>query len=264
MPLPDATPDKRIYELLKTVDLENLTFSDLQAVGQTIYAEQGAEDELRRLILLNLARLSVVGEWTGLTTAGGGGTNVYGAAPIERFTGAAGDLNMFIPASAYGGGSIFSGASYPVGMYLYPFMASDNATIDAFQIYANNTDGTASLFGVYNSLNNGLPDALQVSCSITTSSTGVLTQTTLTGSLTMTKGDTYWMAMIVDSATQDIAGYRFTDAQGLSPLPQTVVATGYSEILLYDATPTSLPATFTASNFDPVSTYVPIVGLRLA
>ena len=74
MPLPDATPDKRIYELLKTVDLENLTFDDLQAVGQTIYAEQGAEDELRRLILLNLARLSVVGEWTGLTSAGGGGT----------------------------------------------------------------------------------------------------------------------------------------------------------------------------------------------
>ena len=83
MPLPDATPDKRIYELLKTVDLENLTFADLQAVGQTIYAEQGAEDELRRLILLNLARLSVVGEWTGLTSAGG--TSVYGVPAIERF-----------------------------------------------------------------------------------------------------------------------------------------------------------------------------------
>ena len=73
MPLPDAKPDRRIYELLKTVDLENLTFSDFQAVAQTIFAEQGAEDELRRIVLVNLARLSVAGEWTGLTSAGGGG-----------------------------------------------------------------------------------------------------------------------------------------------------------------------------------------------
>ena len=73
MPLPDAVPDRRIYELLKTVDLENLTFSDFQGVAQTIFAEQGAEDELRRIVLVNLARLSVAGEWTGLTSAGGGG-----------------------------------------------------------------------------------------------------------------------------------------------------------------------------------------------
>ena len=264
MPLPDAKPSTRIYELLKTTDLENITFSQFQGVAEKIFAEQGAEDELRRIVLVNLARLSVVGEWTGLTSAGGGGTNVYGAAPIQRFTGAAGDLNMTIPASAYGGGSIYSSASLPVGMYVYPFMASDDATIDAFQIYANNTAGTTTLLGVYNSLDNGLPDALQVSCSITTSSTGVLTQTSLTGSLTMTKGETYYLAIIVDDATQDYASYRFTDAIPLRPLPQTVVALGYTEILLFDASPTSLPATFTASDFDPVSTYIPIIGLRLA
>jgi len=72
MPLPNAKPDKRIYELLKNVDLENLTFADLQSVGQTIFAEQGAEDELRRLVLVNLARMSIAGPWTGLTSAGGG------------------------------------------------------------------------------------------------------------------------------------------------------------------------------------------------
>ncbi len=61
-PLPDAKPDKRIYQLLKTTDLANLTFSDFQKVAETIYAEQGAEDELRRIVLINLARLSVAGE----------------------------------------------------------------------------------------------------------------------------------------------------------------------------------------------------------
>jgi hypothetical protein len=74
-PLPDAKPDKRIYQLLKTTDLENLTFSDFQKVAETIYAEQGAEDELRRIVLINLARLSVIGEWSGLTSSSSGMTS---------------------------------------------------------------------------------------------------------------------------------------------------------------------------------------------
>tara|TARA_R100000329_G_scaffold148030_1_gene136327 strand:- start:990 stop:2207 length:1218 start_codon:yes stop_codon:yes gene_type:complete len=74
-PLPDAKPDKRIYQLLKTTDLQNLTFSDFQKVAETIFAEQGAEDELRRIVLINLARLSVAGEWNGLTSSSSGMTS---------------------------------------------------------------------------------------------------------------------------------------------------------------------------------------------
>tara|TARA_B100000214_G_scaffold368537_1_gene340241 strand:+ start:56 stop:1282 length:1227 start_codon:yes stop_codon:yes gene_type:complete len=74
-PLPDAKPDKRIYQLLKTTDLANLTFSDFQKVAETIFAEQGAEDELRRIVLINLARLSVAGEWSGLTSSSSGMTS---------------------------------------------------------------------------------------------------------------------------------------------------------------------------------------------
>ena len=87
MPLPDAKPSTRIYELLKTTDLENITFSQFQGVAEKIFAEQGAEDELRRIVLVNLARLSVAGEWTGLTSAGGSTTSVLGFQPItEGFT----------------------------------------------------------------------------------------------------------------------------------------------------------------------------------
>ena len=74
-PLPNAKPDKRIYQLLKTTDLQNLTFSDFQKVAETIFAEQGAEDELRRIVLINLARLSVAGEWNGLTSSSSGMTS---------------------------------------------------------------------------------------------------------------------------------------------------------------------------------------------
>jgi hypothetical protein len=264
MPLPQAKPDKRIYELLKNVDLENLTFADLQAVGQKIFAEQGAEDELRRLVLVNLARLSVAGEWTGLTTAAPTASpTTWGALPVERFTGAAGDLRMFIPAQVFNTNQN-STANWANGMFLYPFMASDNATIDAIQIYAGNTVGTTTKIGVYNSLDNGAPGALQVSAEFSHTTTGILTQTTLTGSLTMTKGETYWMAHITDNGSQQIAGYRNIYASGLVPLPQTQVSTGYAENLLYDATPTSLPATVTLSDFDPVNEDTMNIGLRLA
>jgi len=73
MPLPDtpgASP--RVYKLLKTKTLEagdqatQIQFSDMQGVGDPISIEMLNEDELRRLILVQLARLSVKSEWNGL------------------------------------------------------------------------------------------------------------------------------------------------------------------------------------------------------
>jgi len=67
MPLPNAEKkSKRVYTLLQNTDLENVTFADIQGVGNTISIEEMSEDELRRLVLVNLARLCVVGEWDGL------------------------------------------------------------------------------------------------------------------------------------------------------------------------------------------------------
>ena len=72
MSLPDATRSDRIYPLLQNIDLENLAFATIQGTGETLNIEEMNEDELRRLVLVNLARLTVKGEWNGLLTAGGG------------------------------------------------------------------------------------------------------------------------------------------------------------------------------------------------
>jgi len=73
MPLPDA-PDysKRIYELLKETDLENLTYSQFQGVAEKLFIEPENEDEMRRLVLVQLARMAVRGDWDGFLTGGGG------------------------------------------------------------------------------------------------------------------------------------------------------------------------------------------------
>ncbi|HIA01319.1 MAG TPA: hypothetical protein EYN66_05335 [Myxococcales bacterium] len=66
-PLPEAEKKSpRVYTLLQNTDLENVTFATVQSVGNTISIEEMSEDELRRLVLVNLARLCVKGEWNGL------------------------------------------------------------------------------------------------------------------------------------------------------------------------------------------------------
>jgi len=72
MPLPNAPKSSpRVYTLLqnKTLDAEapnSLSQTDIAAVGDPISIEMLNEDELRRLILVNLARLTVKQEWDGL------------------------------------------------------------------------------------------------------------------------------------------------------------------------------------------------------
>jgi len=69
MPLPDAPVESpRVYKVLKNLDLETLAADDdeMSGVGNPISIEMLNEDELRRLVLVQLARLSVKGEWLGL------------------------------------------------------------------------------------------------------------------------------------------------------------------------------------------------------
>ena len=67
MPLPDApTKSPRVYRLLQNTTLANLTNDDLSSVGDPINLEMLNEDELRRLVLVQLARLTVKQEWDGL------------------------------------------------------------------------------------------------------------------------------------------------------------------------------------------------------
>jgi len=56
----------RVYKLLKTTDLDSLTDDDLISIGNPISIEELNREELRRLVLVQFARLSVKQEWNGL------------------------------------------------------------------------------------------------------------------------------------------------------------------------------------------------------
>lgn len=79
MPLPDADKKSpRVYTNLQNIDLDSVTFANVQSTGNPIAVEAMNEDEMRRLVLVNLARLVCAGEWNGLLTAGGGGAETLG------------------------------------------------------------------------------------------------------------------------------------------------------------------------------------------
>jgi len=56
----------RVYKLLKNTDLDSLSDDDLISVGNPITIEELNREELQRLVLVQLARLSVKQEWNGL------------------------------------------------------------------------------------------------------------------------------------------------------------------------------------------------------
>ena len=60
----DISP--RVYKLLKTTDLDGLSDDDLISVGNPITIEELNREELKRLVLVQFARLSVKQEWDGL------------------------------------------------------------------------------------------------------------------------------------------------------------------------------------------------------
>ena len=55
-----------MYKLFKNTTLENVTNDNITLVGDPISIEMLTEAELRRLVLVQLARLSVKQEWNGL------------------------------------------------------------------------------------------------------------------------------------------------------------------------------------------------------
>jgi len=66
MPLPDAPiMSPRVYKLLKTTTLENLTADNLADVADPISIEMLNEDELRRVCLVAFARMVTKGSFDG-------------------------------------------------------------------------------------------------------------------------------------------------------------------------------------------------------
>jgi hypothetical protein len=77
----DRKPSKRVFPLLQNLDLDTVTFAQIQSTGNPITIQDMNEQEMLDLIIVNAARLCVKSEWDGLLSAGGGAAPMLAVAP---------------------------------------------------------------------------------------------------------------------------------------------------------------------------------------
>jgi len=231
MPLPDADKrSPRVYTNLQNLDLDNVTFANVQATGNPIAIEDMNEDEMRRLVLVNLARLVCAGEWNGLLTAGGGATgNAAATTPFP--TGSSSEYWNVGTASPYGGGTV-TGGGFQTDMIAWPFIAPNS--------------------GVILSDDDGLPDELMGYGDFDISGSGTVVQNTFSDDITLVKGTQYWYC--IKSSTANQPNLKGVDSdlmpsignESTSSLATTGREMGLNTEIAYDD---AIPATLTPGNF---------------
>lgn len=200
MPLPDADPDKRMYKLLKNIDLENLSFAQFQSTAQTVFAEPESEDTLRRIVLINLSRMAVAGDWNGLTTAG---ATQYALEPIDasQLT----TYNYFVPwaRDRTTSGTVAS-ANMEVKAVLRRFIAPLTGTMGDITVRTTNTNTGKDdcKIAIYSSVN-GLPGTRIGDISIDVNGGGgaLYTSSSWVTAPDLTVGVTYWIGFAPEGAT---------------------------------------------------------------
>ena len=252
MSLPDATRSDRVYPLLQNLDLENLAFATVQGVGNTLNIEEMNEDELRRLVLVNLARLTVSGEWNGLLTASSGGTyNVDLVKGIStsylRYT-----LSNLPPwGSNNNANNQVDSINTPE---FYPFISPETGDVTEVGVYVNSTAVNTMRVGIYNNdSDDGVPTTLIGYADFDTSSPTALYQTSLSATISLTRGSQYWIGWVrTDSSTSPgVRGASNSAGYFLGPSANAANAPNQQTTLVLSSSDNALPSTVTATNLSP-------------
>ena len=258
----DRKPSKRVFPLLQHLDLDNVTFAQVQGTGNPSSIEDMNEQEMIDLIIVNLARLCVSGEWTGLLEAGG--------ATISATAMKAQGYNSTRDQYVLGNGVVWgaTAASTDVGSELSsnytvyrPFIAPNSAAIVDVSMWVNTADsGQVVEFGIWaNDDDTGLPtgDAL-THCDLSLGATGLVTQDSLTGTATLVRGTQYWFGYVSDAADTtgringfDVATIPSIGAMAQNPLQQrTMIYDGGGTANQLDTTVTTTTSAWVAVQYD--------------
>ena len=250
MSLPDATRSDRIYPLLQNLDLENLAFATLQGTGETLNIEEMNEDELRRLVLVNLARLTVKGEWNGLLTAASAGSfNVELTSGDDINSTYA--LNRVDATPPFGANTGNSGTTSRNEPMFVPFIAPESSTVDS--IVVNISAAAASpcnaVVAIYSD-NNGVPQTkLGSDATFDATSTGQVAQTSV-GTITLVRGTQYWVGW---TRSADVGFTWMSGSSSNIPWmgPTENLSSSWLVLWIASGSDNTLPASITATDLSP-------------
>jgi len=260
-PLPDSDRSRRIYPLLQNQDLENVSQATLKSVGDPISIENLNEDELRKLVLVNLARLSVKGEWNGLLTAASGGDFNAVVADADLMNSPY-NLNRIDCTPPWGMNTGNSGNPSDDEPRFFPFIAPKTGTVDGIVIDIDSAAGSPcnAVLAIYSD-EGGLPKTkLGTDATFDATSTGQVEQTSV-GTISLTKGSQYWIGYTRSASVS----FNFTGGASSYPWsgPTENISSGWTILWLPSGSDNVLPSTITQSDLDPRGYYKISVGLNI-
>ena len=264
MPLPDASKKSpRVYTLLQNTDLDNVTFDNIQAVGNPIAIEEANEDEMRRLVLVNLCRLVTSGEWTGLLTAGGAATS---SMILPKDDSGTNDRFIISQTPPWGSADKSTTANLTIASkpMAFPFIAPKSG--DVTEIGVNFTTAAAGInlyVAIYDSDSDGMADSRLTYATISTASTGNVYQTSLTDTATLVAGTQYWYTINLDSTSA--APYAMCGTTENTPGMGLGTSTSQNGITWFDnaATALAVPAASFTNSYTYGSFQRPLCSLKI-
>ena len=238
----DRKPSKRVFPLLQNLDLDNVTFAQVQSTGNPISIEDMNEQEMVDLIIVNLARLVVAGEWDGLLEAGGGTMSPTAI----KAQGYSSTRDQYVvgngPVWGATADSTDSGTALSSNYTTYrPFISPNSANVaDVNMWVATASAGQVVEFGIWaNDDDTGLPTGNSLtSCSLSLGATGLVTQASLTGTATLVRGTQYWFGYVVDEneTSGRIYGFPYEGVPSIGAVAQNPLQL---RTLIYDTTGTA-------------------------
>jgi len=236
-----------MFPLLQNLDLDSVTFAQVQSTGNPISIEDMNEQELQDLVLVNLARLVVSGEWTGLLEAGGADANSMAPNPqgatFKRYS------SMGAPfVGVYRSLSVNTGVNL---LRLHPFIAGESGDVAAVSMYVATAVATEEYrvsFWSAESTTGEIEVPTLGTATIDAGSTGFITQDTFSATVTLVKGRLYWIG--VNSSHASLRAYGIDDAYGANSMVaeptsgyQSSGTTGYQGSATFGSgVPTSIPS----------------------
>lgn len=198
----DPFPSKRVFKLLKNVDLEGVTFDNVQNAGNPMYIEKLNRQELFDLCLVNFARLCVVQEWDGLLTGGGGGGGNEFNAELTKYNWNGDEDPIMLAVQPPWGTAdrVYESSGQDSNRIMWPFLSPTNGDVSSVNVYVNGNSGATGAVNIgFYTDNNGQPEEFLGEYVIATTGTGIITQTTASDTVTLVRGRQYWIGQFNDN-----------------------------------------------------------------
>ena len=199
--------------------------------------------------------------------AGGGDSFPLGPDPADVGDGTG--YQFTATQAAWGGIDSDQGwvAGYPM---IHPFIAQASGDLASISVHVRTAGaGTSGQFGIYTD-NGGVPESLMGSATIDLSSTGDVTQTSLSATITTVRGTNYWVAQTRSAGAGNayiesiqFEEHEYNAAASLSVGADFLTHADSNAIIRTDySTITSLPATIDMADYTTKGKPRPNIGLK--